>query len=1133
MNSGRLISLDGTWRLAPDADNRGRRENWFNAIQPAAQAAPVPGIIQQVCPDYHGVAWFWREFIPPCRSHPRERYLLRFWAVDYLAEVWLNGQPVGGHEGAETPFTLDVTDSIKPGAANLLAARVLNPTLAPIDGISLKEIPHLNKVVPWALGNNLNIHHGGLVDSVELYLAPPARLADLFCRPDPKTGLIRIQATAFNILKESLKADLSFSVAPAMSDKQLDFIRLTCDLPGGETVIDAELRVENPRLWELDNPALYRVTGRLATRAGDAEDEFSVRCGFRDFRFENGYFRLNGRRIFLRSAHTANVCPVSFIQAPLDPDLLRRDLLSAKVMGLNTIRFIAGLAKRYQLDLCDEIGLMVYEESYASWALGDSPRMAEHYDRSTKEMLRRDRNHPCLTIWGLLNETADGPVFRHAAQALELVRALDDSRLVILNSGRFDRQLEIGSLSNPGSKVWEHALGAEAPGQPPAELTAGSYGGPYQGVGDYHMYPSVPHSAQTLKFLRTLGHDSKHVFLSEYGIGSALDLARLVALYEQRGCAEAEDARFYRLNRDRFLREWELWKMEEIFGRPEDYFRQALQRMAPQRLLALNAIRANPNIVGHSITSLVDFLGEGLITIFRELKPGVIEAIADGFAPLRWCLFAEPRHVYRGQKVRLEAALANEDVLLPGEYPARLQVFGPNAERVWERSVTITIPLSSVSEPALALPVLDEEVLIAGPAGRYRFVAAFEHGAAPAGGVKEFFVADPNSLPQVDAEVVLWSEDAGLAQWLTAHGIRRRRLAEPPAGREVILVPRRPPPPANARVFVDLATRMARGATVVFLSPDVFRRGEERYGWLPLKDKNSLCEVASDLYNKDEWARNHPVFAGLPAGGLLDEEFYRELIPHLAWNGQEAPEEAIAGAQRCSLHPTGYSSGLLISVHRLGAGRFILNTFRLLENLGTHPAADRLLLNLIQYAARDLDRPLAPLPADFVKRLDAEVYRPITRPGFKVSPVLADDRPIRDVGPAAKPTDDWRSLAVNEQGFLNLYALDGETGGLVYSQGEINARAALSCEMLLGADGPLKVWLDNDLVALVETAGNPAVADERSYPVSLSQGRHVLTVAFSRRGGKAWGFFLRFRPAGDHVTQGELQTEIAVLPIDM
>ena len=122
-------------------------------------------------------------------------------------------------------------------------------------------------------------------------------------------------------------------------------------------------------------------------------------------------------------------------------------------MGFNAIRFIAGLPPRYQLDVCDEIGLMVYEENRASWCLEDSPRMAERFDHSTAAMIKRDRNHPCITMWGLLNETGQGAVFQHAVATLPLVRSLDASRVVMLNSGRFD----LGGQSLAGLGSWNNS----------------------------------------------------------------------------------------------------------------------------------------------------------------------------------------------------------------------------------------------------------------------------------------------------------------------------------------------------------------------------------------------------------------------------------------------------------------------------------------------------------------------------------------------------------------------------------------------------------------------------------------------------------------------------------------------------
>jgi hypothetical protein len=965
-----VISLDGEWLVGTDPQNIGRDEKWYSGPVRGAKPAKVPWIIQDPFPGYHGVAWYWREFVAPPNPHAQGRYLLRFWAVDYQAEVWLNGARVGGHEGGETPFVLDVTDVIKRGRKNRLAVRVLNPTNEPIDGIVLAETPHRNKVIPYWAGASYD--HGGIVDSVELLATPPVRIEDLFVRPEAHTGVIRIQANVRNAAPKPARANLEFTAAPAASGETLAAARFKRELPPGDTLIEAQLRVPKPHLWNLNDPYLYRVTARVSRERSNSVDEQSARCGFRDFRFQNGYFRLNGRRIFLRGSHSGNSCPMG-LQLPHDPDLLRRDLLNVKTMGFNAIRFIAGMATRYQLDLCDEIGLLVYEESYAGWCLADSPKMAERFDRSTVEMIRRDRNHPSVVIWGLLNETDDGPVFRHAVAALPLVRSLDDTRVVMLDSGRWDKQLSIGSLSNPGSTAWEALMGDEGPQAAPTAPTPP--GGYVARVGDAHAYPRVPHTAETIQFLRTLGQGTKHVFLSEYGIGSAVDLWRAVRHYERLGAESLEDAQFYRDKLNRFLADWERWGLADTFGRPEDYFAASLRKMAGQRTLGLNAIRSNPNLVGYSLTGTVDqgMTGEGLFTTFRELKPGTVDAMFEGLAPLRWCLFAEPQNVYRGAAVRLEAVLADEDALAPGAYPVRLQVLGPGRAPIFERTVTVTIPPRSPdAEPPLALPVFGEKVVIDGPSGKYRFLATFERGAAATGGETEFYVADPADMPPVQAEVVLWGEDADLAKWLNEHGIRTRSFASgPPHAREVILVSAAPAAPGDAAAFRELATRIARGSTAIFLSPDVFKKGDDPLGWLPLANKGAPTTIAGWLYLKDEWAKNHPIFDGLPAGGMMDYTFYREIIPDAVWAGQQAPAEAVAGAIKASQD---YSSGLLVAVYNLGAGRFILNTLRIRENLGVHPAAERLLRNMLRYAARDAAKPPADLPPDFDVQLKAMGY---------------------------------------------------------------------------------------------------------------------------------------------------------------
>ncbi|MFZ4397047.1 MAG: glycoside hydrolase family 2 protein, partial [Kiritimatiellia bacterium] len=517
MKSCTVQTLSGSWKIAADPQNKGREQKWFDAERADAKEAPVPGIIQQVLPAYHGVAWYWHTF-RLIRVPGGDRVFIRFGAVDYLADVWVNGQHAGSYEGGETPFEFDVTSALKPDGDNLLAVRVLNPTEKPIDGMVLSQTPHRNKVVPPRAGSSFN--SGGIMYPVQLRYLPPVHVADLFVRPDLKTGRIAVSLTVRNSGNVPAGGQIALSVAQASGGDELQGLRQPTNFPPGSSTHELSLSIAQPRAWNLDDPYLYRITA-AASAGNQRAHEYSVRCGFRDFRVVDGFFQLNGKRLFLKSTHTGNHVPIGQMVAVL-PDHVRRDVINAKASGFNCVRYIAGVAWPEQLDFCDEIGMLVYEECYASWVLGNSPKMAERFDRSTSDMIRRDRNHPSVAIWGLLNETTDAAVIRQAVGFLPKLRALDPTRLVLLHSGRWDCDARIGSVSNPGGDRWEATWGRE--GTDKATLPAKVSEAYLEAFGDCHFYPKVPQDAAITRRVRSLGSDGKPVFLSEYGIGSLFDV---------------------------------------------------------------------------------------------------------------------------------------------------------------------------------------------------------------------------------------------------------------------------------------------------------------------------------------------------------------------------------------------------------------------------------------------------------------------------------------------------------------------------------------------------------------------------------------------------------------------------------
>jgi hypothetical protein len=397
----------------------------------------------------------------------------------------------------------------------------------------------------------------------------------------------------------------------------------------------------------------------------------------------------------------------------------------------------------------------------------------------------------------------------------------------------------------------------------------------------------------------------------------------------------------------RFSDDWDRWKLADTFGNMENYSRQCIAMEAGGRLLGTSAIRSNPQVISHSLTACHDTVlaAEGLITSFREPKPGVHDAMSDVWSPLRFCVFAEPVQVVRGGVAHVEVVLVNEDVLKPGQYPVRIQVWGPQDSRPLDTSIVVEIPEGSARpEPPFAKLVFSQDVPIDGPAGCYKCFAFFENGAAAEGGEYTFWVDDPATMPQVTNVVTLWGDDSGLARWLEIKGIATRSFKPETDAREVILVGN-----VAGEDFAELARHVSAGATAVFLCPSVFAQGDQPTALLPLENKGSLSTVQDWLYQNNDWAKVHPIFTGLPTG-LLDYQFYREILGDKFFSGQDPPAETVAGMINTSY---GYHSGLTVCVHRIGAGRIVLNSLLVRENLSpesSHPVAERLLRNMLNYA---------------------------------------------------------------------------------------------------------------------------------------------------------------------------------------
>ena len=274
-------------------------------------------------------------------------------------------------------------------------------------------------------------------------------------------------------------------------------------------------------------------------------------------------------------------------------------------------------------------------------------------------------------------------------------------------------------------------------------------------------------------------------------------------------------------------------------------------------------------------------------------------------------------------------------------------MLGPNG-LVWEKSTTVTVPESN----PLAIPVLRETVVINGPAGEYTFAATLDRGGAPTGGRLKFFLSKPESLPTLTGIAVSWGLSDKARQWLTGRGLQVQAVTDSiPVDASLVLVGL----PENAtepKMWQALQERMAAGATVLFLDGKLFQKNDPSMAWLPVQNKGRAYVFNDWLYHKECVTRRHPVFAGLQGPGIMDWDYYGQVIPHDVFEDIETPDDTIAASFVTGHHtlPKGYASGILIGAWNKGAGRFILSTPEVLGNLDTHPAADRLLVNLILYS---------------------------------------------------------------------------------------------------------------------------------------------------------------------------------------
>ncbi|MCR5723263.1 MAG: DUF4982 domain-containing protein [Lachnospiraceae bacterium] len=208
-------------------------------------------------------------------------------------------------------------------------------------------------------------------------------------------------------------------------DKEIVILTTDVNLFEKKSVITQCHFVDKPHLWDIDDPYLYRVRTRILSGSTVKEEVFNT-FGFRTIMFDcdKGFF-LNGRNIKIQGACQHH--DLGALGAAMNKSALRRQFEKLLAMGVNSIRTSHNMPAAEVMELADEMGILIYSESFDMWEL---PKTAHDYgnffpewwERDVTSWIRRDRNHPSVIIWGIGNEIYD----THLESGLKWTRLLRD-----------------------------------------------------------------------------------------------------------------------------------------------------------------------------------------------------------------------------------------------------------------------------------------------------------------------------------------------------------------------------------------------------------------------------------------------------------------------------------------------------------------------------------------------------------------------------------------------------------------------------------------------------------------------------------------------------------------------------------
>lgn len=345
---------------------------------------------------YRGPAWY-RKRLFVDQSQEGRRAVIYFEGANQEVEVYVNGKYIGAHKGGYTRFCFDITPHLRFGEENLFAVcvnNVHNPNIPPLSA-DFTFFGGIYRDVYLKFMNPLHISTNDYASS-GVYICTP--------EVSEKAASVEITTLLTNELDQSQEVMVENVICDAAGN-ELQKQQSTYRLAAGETktTVAKKIKIENPHLWDIDDPYRYLVYTRILDKRGTLLDEVINPLGLRWFTFdpEKG-FSLNGkhRKLVGTARHQ------DFFQKgnALCDQLHVQDVLLLKQMGGNFLRVSHYPQDPVVMEMCDKLGIVTSVEIPLINAVTETEEFLVNSVEMAKEMVRQDFNRPSVMIWGYMNE---------------------------------------------------------------------------------------------------------------------------------------------------------------------------------------------------------------------------------------------------------------------------------------------------------------------------------------------------------------------------------------------------------------------------------------------------------------------------------------------------------------------------------------------------------------------------------------------------------------------------------------------------------------------------------------------------------------------------------------------------------